>query len=60
MSASWGVDIENKVSKKANQVDVTSLNTKVKDLQTQIDTISGGEGDTSLSSLDQRLEVAED
>ena len=60
MSASWGVDIENKVSKKANQVDVTSLNTKVKDLQTQIDTISGGDGDTSLSSLDQRLEVAED
>lgn len=59
MSASWGVEIENKVSKKANQVDINAINTKVKNLQSQIDTISGGEGEASLSSIDKRLEVTE-
>jgi hypothetical protein len=60
MSASWGVEIESKVSKKANQVDINAINARVKDLQSQIDTLSGGEGEASLSSLDKRLEVTED
>lgn len=59
MSASWGVDIENKLGKKANQVTVNALNNNIKDLQEQINLISGGDSETSLSSLAERLEATE-
>ena len=59
MSASWGVDIENKLGKKANQVAVNALNNNIKDLQEQINLLSGGDSETSLSSLAERLDAAE-
>lgn len=59
MSASWGVDIENKLGKKANQVAVNVLNDNIKDLQEQINLLSGGDSETSLSSLAERLEATE-
>ena len=59
MSASWGVDIENKLGKKANQVAVNALNSTIKDLQEQINSLSGGDSETSLSSLAERLDAAE-
>ena len=59
MSASWGVDIENKLGKKANQVTVNVLNDNIKDLQEQINLLSGGDSETSLSSLAERLEATE-
>ena len=59
MSASWGVDIENKLGKKANQVAVNALNNNIKDLQEQINSLSGGDSETSLSSLAERLDATE-
>ena len=59
MSASWGVDIENKLGKKANQVAVNALNNNIKDLQEQINLLSGGDSETSLSSLAERLATTE-
>ena len=59
MSAAWGVDIENKLGKKANQVSVNALNENIKALQNQLDSISGGDSDTSLSSLAERLTSTE-
>jgi predicted nucleic acid-binding Zn-ribbon protein len=55
MSAAWGVDIENKLGKKANQVAVNALNENIKGLQSQIDSLSGGDSETSLRSLAERI-----
>lgn len=59
MSASWGVDIENKLGKKANQVAVNALNENIKGLQEQINALSGGDSENSLSALAERLTTAE-
>ena len=59
MSAAWGVDIENKVAKKANQNAVDALNTNLKDLQEQLNQLSGGDSETSLSSLAERVSATE-
>ena len=59
MSASWGVKIENKLGEKADQVDVNSLNQNVKDLQEQINALSGGDNENSLSALSERLTETE-
>ena len=59
MSASWGVDIENKLGKKANQVAVNALNDNIKGLQEQINALSGGDSENSLSALAERLTTAE-
>ena len=59
MSAAWGVDIENKLGKKANQVAVNALNENIKGLQSQIDSLSGGDSETSLSSLAERISNTE-
>ena len=59
MSASWGVDIENKLGKKANQTSVNVLSNSINDLQNQINSISGGNGDNSLSTLAERITETE-
>ena len=59
MSASWGVDIESKLGKKANQTDINALDSNIKNLQEQIDLISGGANEDSVSSIANRLKVAE-
>ena len=59
MSASWGVDIEDKLSKKANQTTVNILNTNIEGLQEQINNLSGGDSDTSLSNLAERVSTTE-
>ena len=59
MSASWGVDIENKLGKKANQTSVNVLSNSINNLQEQIDLLSGGDSETSLSSLSERLSETE-
>ena len=59
MSASWGVDIENKLGKKANQVSVNVLNDNIIDLQKQIELLSGGDNETSLKGLSERITNAE-
>lgn len=59
MSASWGVDIENKLGKKANQVSVNVLNDNIIDLQKQIESLSGGDNETSLKGLSERITNAE-
>ena len=59
MSASWGVDIENKLGKKANQVAVNALNDNIKGLQEQINALSGGDSENSLSALAERLTKTE-
>lgn len=59
MSASWGVDIENKLGKKANQTDINALDSGIKDLQAQIDLIQGGANGDSVSSIAKRLKVTE-
>ena len=59
MSASWGVDIENKLGKKANQVAVNALNNSIKGLQDQINSLSGGDSENSLSALSERLTKTE-
>ena len=59
MSASWGVDIENKLGKKANQVSVNVLNDNIINLQNQIELLSGGDNETSLKGLSERITNAE-
>lgn len=59
MSASWGTDIETKLGKKANQVAVNALSASIQDLQEQINSLSGGDSETSLSTLATRLTEAE-
>ena len=59
MSASWGVDIEDKLSKKANQTTVNILNANIEGLQEQINNLSGGDSDTSLSNLAERVSTTE-
>ena len=59
MSASWGVDIEDKLSKKANQTAVNILNANIEGLQEQINNLSGGDSDTSLSNLAERVSTTE-
>ena len=59
MSASWGVDIENKLGKKANQTSINVLSNSINNLQEQIDLLSGGDSETSLSSLSERLSETE-
>lgn len=59
MSASWGVDIENKLGKKANQVSVNVLNDNIIDLQKQIELLTGGDNETSLKGLSERITNAE-
>lgn len=59
MSASWGVDIENKLGKKANQTSINILSKSIEDLQGQIDSLSGGDSETSLSNLSERLSETE-
>ena len=59
MSAAWGVDMENKLGKKANQTSVNALSTSISDLQEQINLLSGGDSDTSVSNLAGRLAEAE-
>ena len=59
MSASWGVDIENKLGKKANQTSINALSSSINNLQEQINLLSGGDSETSLSSLAERLSETE-
>lgn len=59
MSASWGVDIENKLSGKANQDSVDTLSTSITGLQSQINSLSGGDSENSLSGLAERLTKTE-
>ena len=59
MSASWGVDIENKLSNKANQDSVDILSISITGLQDQIDSLSGGDSENSLSVLAERLTKTE-
>lgn len=59
MSASWGVDIESKLGKKANQTDINTLDSNIKDLQAQIDLLSGGTNEDSVSSIANRLKITE-
>lgn len=59
MSASWGVDIESKLGKKANQTDINALDSNIKDLQEQIDLIRGGTNEDSVSSIANRLKITE-
>ena len=59
MSASWGVDIENKLSKKANQTTVNILNSNITELQNKVDLLSGGDNENSLKGLSERITNAE-
>jgi hypothetical protein len=59
MSASWGLDIEQKLRSKAEQIDLNTLNSDIQNLQSQIDSISGGDSDTSLGSLALRVSETE-
>lgn len=60
MSASWGIEIEEKLSSKASNTLVSNLNTEIEKLNQTIQDISGGEGSDSLSSLSTRLTSAEE
>ena len=53
MSASWGVDIENKLAKKASEQSVTLLSQEIQKLK-------GGEGELSLESLTKEIESLKD
>ena len=53
MSASWGVDIENKLAKKASAQSVTLLSQEIQKLK-------GGEGELSLESLNKEIESLKD
>lgn len=59
MSASWGVEIENKVSKKADNTTILQLGEKLGTLEEKVETIIGGEGSASLTSLEERISEAE-
>lgn len=59
MSASWGVDIENKLSEKANQTTVNILNSNITELQNKVDLLSGGDNENSLKGLSERITNAE-
>ena len=59
MSASWGVDIENKLSEKANQITVNILNSNITELQNKVDLLSGGDNENSLKGLSERITNAE-
>ena len=59
MSAAWGVDIEKKVAKKADQVAVDKLDKNITSIQKEIEALSGGEGVTSLASLSERIDATE-
>jgi uncharacterized protein Yka (UPF0111/DUF47 family) len=60
MSASWGVEMENKLSSKASNILVASLSEDIDKLDKAIKDISGGEDTDSLSSLSTRLTSTED
>ena len=59
MSASWGVDIEDKVSKKADTSIVTNLGSSLSELQQKVDSIIGSEEGISLTSLEERITETE-
>jgi flavodoxin len=59
LAASWGLEIEDKLGKKANQTSVNALSNSINDLQEQINLIAGGNSDTSLSNLAGRLSETE-
>lgn len=59
LAASWGLEIEDKLGKKANQTYITALGNSINDLQEQINLIAGGNSDTSLSNLAGRLSETE-
>ena len=60
MSASWGIEIEEKISSKASNTLVSDLSEEVEKLNKTIQDISGGEGTDSLSSLSIRLTSTEE
>ena len=60
MSASWGIEIEEKISAKASNTLVSGLNEEIEKLNKTIQDISGGEGADSLSSLSTRLTSTEE
>ena len=59
LAASWGLEIEDKLEKKANQTFINALGNSINDLQEQINLIAGGNSDTSLSNLAGRLSETE-
>lgn len=59
LAASWGLEIEDKLGKKANQTHINALGNSINDLQEQINLIAGGNSDTSLSNLAGRLSETE-
>ena len=59
LAASWGLEIEDKLVKKANQTSINALGNSINDLQEQINLIAGGNSDTSLSNLAGRLSETE-
>lgn len=59
LAASWGLEIEDKLGKKANQTSINALGNSINDLQEQINLIAGGNSDTSLSNLAGRLSETE-
>lgn len=59
LAASWGLEIEDTLVKKANQTSINALGNSINDLQEQINLIAGGNSDTSLSNLAGRLSETE-
>ena len=60
MSASWGIEIEEKISSKASNTLVSSLSEEIEKLDKAIQDISGGEDTDSLSNLSTRLTSTEE
>jgi hypothetical protein len=60
MSASWGVDIETKLGKKASAEDLNVVNSNVKQLQDEISDLKGGDSGNSLVSLGKSIEAIQE
>ena len=60
MSASWGVDIETKLGKKASAEDLNVVNSNVKQLQSEILDLKGGDSGNSLVSLGKSIEAIQE
>ena len=57
VSASWGLDIENKLGKKASSADLNTLDSNLKQVQAELADIKGSDSTNSLASLGKSIET---
>lgn len=55
MSAVWGQEIEDLVANKASNTAVKSLETQIQNLQTLVDSLSGGSSEVNLKTLNDQV-----